>query len=193
MQNLFHIIMEADGDPLEAFDPGESTDAAPAEQPAEPAPAPEQGDDTPPPPTDEGMDELAGFDDTAEGDDQMGGDETSEDGTNDESQEDEKLSEKANSVLNQALYQKMVKRNQDIENTINSIQQIVPVLPYEVIKSNDADLTRLKAALEKGQKYVLEKFVDSGYGENLLYFEKLDALYTLLLNNINRNLKKVEV
>lgn len=193
MQNLFHIIMEADGDPLEAFDPGESTDAAPAEQPAEPAPAPEQGDDTPPPPTDEGMDELAGFDDTAEGDDQMGGDETSEDGTNDESQEDEKLSEKANSVLNQALYQKMVKRNQDIENTINSIQQIVPVLPYEVIKSNDADLTRLKTALEKGQKYVLEKFVDSGYGENLLYFEKLDALYTLLLNNINRNLKKVEV
>lgn len=193
MQNLFHIIMEADGDPLEAFDPGESADAAPAEQPAEPAPAPEQGDDTPPPPTDEGMDELAGFDDTAEGDDQMGGDETSEDGTNDESQEDEKLSEKANSVLNQALYQKMVKRNQDIENTLNSIQQIVPVLPYEVIKSNDADLTRLKTALEKGQKYVLEKFVDSGYGENLLYFEKLDALYTLLLNNINRNLKKVEV
>lgn len=193
MQNLFHIIMEADGDPLEAFDPGESTDAAPAEQPAEPAPAPEQGDDTPPPPTDEGMDELAGFDDTAAGDDQMGGDETSEDGTNDESQEDEKLSEKANSVLNQALYQKMVKRNQDIENTLNSIQQIVPVLPYEVIKSNDADLTRLKTALEKGQKYVLEKFVDSGYGENLLYFEKLDALYTLLLNNINRNLKKVEV
>lgn len=193
MQNLFHIIMEADGDPLEAFDPGESTDAAPAEQPAEPAPAPEQGDDTPPPPTDEGMDELAGFDDTAEGDDQMGGDDTSEDGTNDESQEDEKLSEKANSVLNQALYQKMVKRNQDIENTLNSIQQIVPVLPYEVIKSNDADLTRLKTALEKGQKYVLEKFVDSGYGENLLYFEKLDALYTLLLNNINRNLKKVEV
>ena len=193
MQNLFHIIMEADGDPLEAFDPGESTDAAPAEQPAEPAPAPEQGDDTPPPPTDEGMDELAGFDDTAEGDDQMGGDDTSEDGTNDESQEDEKLSEKANSVLNQALYQKMVKSNQDIENTLNSIQQIVPVLPYEVIKSNDADLTRLKTALEKGQKYVLEKFVDSGYGENLLYFEKLDALYTLLLNNINRNLKKVEV
>lgn len=193
MRGLFHLIMEADGDPLEAFDPGESMDAPPEEEaPPQEAPSePQQGDDTPPPPNDEGMDELAGFEDTDEGD-QMG----SEDASNDdqtENQEDQKLSEKANSVLNQALYQKLVKRNQQIEETIQNIQQIIPVLPQDIIQSNDVYMTRLKAALEKGQQYSLEKFVDSGYGENALFYEKLDALYTILLNNINHNLKKFEV
>lgn len=190
--NFFHLIMEADGDPLESFDAGGDAPAEDAPPPAD-APAPDQGDDAPPSPVDPAMDEMAGFDDTAPiEDEETDGDGTSEDGTN-ENQEDQKLSEKANSVLNQALYQRMVKRNQDIENTIESIQQIVPVLPYDIIKSNDVPMNRLKAALEKGQQYVLDKFVDSGYGENLLYYQKLDALYTLLLDEINKNLKKVKL
>lgn len=194
MRNLFHVIMEADGDPLEAFDSGEAEEAPQSDAPVEDAPPQnDAGDDTPPEPAESEMDELAGFDDSAGGEDdlQAGGEEAATD--EEQPQEDQKLSEKANSVLNQSLYQDMVKRNQDIEDTIESIQTIIPVMPYEIVKANDIPMNRLKAALAKGQEYVLEKFVDSEYGENLLFFQKLDALYTILLNEINRNLKKVKV
>ena len=85
----------------------------------------------------------------------------------------------------------MLDRNNDIENIIDNVQTIVPLLPYEVIKANDVSLNRLKQALSKGQDYVIHKFLDSGYGENLLYFQKLDSLYTLLLEDIDANLKTI--
>ena len=85
----------------------------------------------------------------------------------------------------------MLDRNNDIENIIDNVQTIVPLLPYEVIKANDVSLNRLKQALSKGQDYVIHKFLDSGYGENLLYFQKLDSLYALLWEDIDANLKKI--
>ena len=50
----------------------------------------------------------------------------------------------------------------------------------------------VKSALEAGQNYVIEKFVDTKYGGNLLYYKKLEALYTLLMDKINSNLKKAD-
>ena len=95
--------------------------------------------------------------------------------------------------MNQTLYQKLVNRNQEIEDTLNNLQTITPVLPSDIIDENDVSINRLKAALAKGQTYALEKFIDSKYGENLLFYQKLDALYVLLLNEINKNLKKVKL
>lgn len=105
--------------------------------------------------------------------------------------ESEKLSENANNILNQRLYQKMVNRNDEIDEILKNLQIIVPSLPFEVVKSNDVSVNRLKTALSKGKSYVINKFVESKYGENLLFYEKLDSLYTLLLDNINTNLKKI--
>jgi hypothetical protein len=179
--------MEADGDLVEPFDPG-----------AEPAPEADQmnaqPDAPPPPPIDGGggddlsqpfdpsMDDTGGFDDGMQDDQQQ-----------DQQPQDQSLSNKANAVLNQSLYQKLVNRNKEIEDTLENIQTITPVLPREIIDENDISINRLKAALEKGQSYALEKFVESKYGENLLFYQKLDALYVLLLNEINKNLKKVKL
>ena len=107
-------------------------------------------------------------------------------------QKDDKLSTKANDILNQQLYTKFVARNKDIEGIINSIKDLVPLLPYDVVKSNDKTVNQLKSALQKGQEYVINDFVDSGYGENLLFYNKLDSLYVLLLNRIDSNLKKIK-
>ena len=86
----------------------------------------------------------------------------------------------------------MVARNSEIEEILNNIKDIVPLLPYDIVKSNDESINHLKSALMKGQKYVINDFVDSGYGENLLFYQKLDSLYVLLLNQIDKNLKKIK-
>ena len=99
------------------------------------------------------------------------------------------MSEKANNILNQQLYQKMVNRNSEIEEIIENIQTLP--LPYEIVKSIDVSVNKLKSALSKGQDYVINTFVDAKYGENLLFFQKLDSLYVLLMNDIDTNLKKM--
>ena len=119
----------------------------------------------------------------------MGEDQQPEEGTQNGG---EKLSEKANSILNQKLYTQMMERNQEIEDTIESINRLVPLLPYSTIKENDSNMTRLKAALDKGKAYLISNFVGAKYGENLIFFQKLDALYTLLIEQINDNLKKLK-
>ena len=81
-----------------------------------------------------------------------------------------KLSEKANSLLNQKLYTQMMDRNQEIEDTIESVNRLIPLLPYETIKQNDSNMSRLKAALDKGKAYLIENFIDAKYGENLIFF-----------------------
>ena len=187
MSNLFHLIMEADGDLVEPFDPGaEGSEAAPPQetQPDSAPPSVEGGTD------DGGL--IQPFDANADDSNIF------DDGTQDPNQqqnlkEDQHLSDKANNVLNQALYQKLVNRNQEIEDTLNNLQTITPVLPYDIIEDNDISVNRLKAALAKGQSYALERFIDSKYGENLLFYHKLDALYVLLLNEINKNLKRVKL
>lgn len=188
MSNLFHLIMEADGDLVEPFDPG----SADAGSEAEPSQDNSQPDDAPPP-TDGGDDSLAEpFDDTL-GEDDYGGEEGDQENGDQNQQENQALSVKANSVLNQSLYQKLISRNKEIEDTLENLQTITPVLPYDIIQDNDVSVNRLKAALAKGQSYALDKFIDSKYGENLLFYQKLDALYVLLLNEINHNLKKVKL
>ena len=104
MSSFFHLIMEADGDPIEAFDPGPVEEA-----PADTQPAPENEDDgaSPPNPVDDSMDELAGFDDSApDAEGEPGGDEmsTDEDQAAEEEPENQNMSEKANNALNQNLY-----------------------------------------------------------------------------------------
>ena len=189
MRNLFHIIMEADGDLVEPFDAGAAANEIESE--AEPPQQGNQSNDEPPPPGDD--DRLAQrFDDSAESG--YGEEEGSEEeGDSEGEPKEEKLSEKANAVLNQSLYQKLVTRNKEIEDTLENLQTITPVLPYDIISSNDLSINRLKAALVKGQSYAVDKFIDAKYGENLLFYQKLDALYVLLLNDINRNLKKVKL
>jgi len=189
-RDLFLMVMEAEGDLVQPFDGGDEAppeDTAPPEQ-ASPEP---DGMDEPPP--------LAN-DDTLSFDDGGGGLDEGGDSTNPEEDEDnedgtknggEKLSEKANNVLNQKLYQQLLSRNQEIEEVLDNLQKIIPLLPYEIVKANDAYITRLKTALDKGKSYAIDKFIDSQYGENLLFFHKLDALYNLLEDEIDKNLKKL--
>lgn len=196
--NLFRLIMEADGDLVEPFDAGAEAPANDATEVPVANDSPSAPDDMPPElPPDEGGDmsfDPAG-DSNGEGQDQQNEEEGNGEtgGDNTENTEDQKLSEKANNVLNQDLYRQFTKRNQEIEDIITNIQTITPVLSSEITDANDPSMARLKAALAKGQEYVLNTFVDSKYGENLLFFKKLDALYTALLNEINKNLKKVQL
>lgn len=191
-RDLFLMVMEAEGDLVQPFD-----ENAPA--PEDASPQPEQA-----PPEPDGMDEPpemakddtmsmngdGGINDMPMGDEsQQDENDDNEDGSKDGN---EKLSDKANAILNQKLYQQMIDRNKEIEDILDNIQRIVPLLPYEVVKQNDGYVNRLKTALDKGKKYAIEKFVDSKYGENLLYFHKLDALYNLLEDEINKNLKSFE-
>lgn len=197
-ENLFFMVMEADGDEMAAFDENAMAADTGGEDIAPPATEETSGgenvDDTVPEFNDSDFD-MGGLGD-ASGDENSGGDGMSGDEGNGENEEadqkDEKLSEKANNVLNQQLYEKFVARNKDIEGIINSIKDLVPLLPYDVIKSNDKTVNQLKSALQKGQEYVINDFVVRGYGENLLFYQKLDSLYVLLLNRIDTNLKKIK-
>ena len=187
-KDLFMMVMEAEGDLLQPFDAGAPDEgAAPNEADAQSSPPENSGFDEPPPLSE---DEDLQFSDSDGGDGMD--DSGNEDDNAEEKKDDGKLSEKANNILNQQLYQTMLERNSEIEEIINNIQTIVPLLPYEVVKVNDESLNNLKTALAKGQKYVISDFIDAKYGENLLFYEKLNALYTLLLNNIDANLKKIE-
>ena len=189
--NLFYAVMEAEGDLLEPFEPtdepeGDMTDQQQGQTPEQP-PA-DMGVDSPPDATD--MEDLQGFDDT--GGDMDGDNGDGQNSENSENQNDEKLSKKANDVLNQKLYQQMLDRNSEIEETIENLQSLIPILPYDVVVQNDKSINRLKRALANGQDYVLNKFVNAGYGENLLYYQKLDSLYTLLQDAIDSVLKKFQ-
>lgn len=184
-RDLFLTVMEAEGDLVQPFEDGEDTSPTEDTAPEQASPEPD-GMDDPPPLSD---DDTMSFDDGSNLDDTGGGsesDDVSEESTNNGG---EKLSEKANQILNQKLYQRMLDRNHEIEDIIENVQKIVPLLPYEIVKENDVSLTRLKSALEKAEDYVINKFLDAQYGENLLFFQKLDSLYTLLLDRINDNLK----
>ena len=166
--NIFQIIMEADGD-LEPFD-ASTAEATPS--PDESSPPVDmsgnEGVDDSPPPMNEDSD--LNFDDT--GGDTMGdGMDESESGEAEE-KENNKLSEKANNILNQKLYQKFVDRNSEISDVIENIQLIVPLLPFEIVQKNDISINHLKSALKRGQDYVIDKFINAQYGENLLFFEK---------------------
>lgn len=190
-RNLFYTVMEAEGDLLQPFDDGGDASPEDVAPPATDNGGGEAFDEPPPLNEDDGMDlsgDMSGEDDTG-GD--IGGDDSNNE-EDDSDQKDEKLSDKANNILNQELYQKMVNRNNEIEEILNNIRDIVPLLPRDVVKSNDESVNHLKTALARGQKYVIKDFVDSGYGENLLFYQKLDSLYVLLLNRIDANLKKIK-
>lgn len=198
-KNLFYTIMEADGDELQPFDGG--GDDAPADAPPEDIAPPATDDggggdtlDSPPPlnEDDGGEMDFSSMSDDGGGDDMGGGDSGNEENADDADQKDTNLSDKANNILNEQLYKKMVARNNEIEEILGNIKDIVSLLPYDVVKSNDESVNHLKSALMKGQKYVINDFVDSGYGENLLFYQKLDSLYVLLLNQIDTNLKKIK-
>jgi len=198
--DLFLMVMEAEGDLIEPFDGGTDTPPDTGAPPSGDAPAqsaPPDGMDEPPPMADDaslGLDEgMPGGEQTSDDavDDQLGND-SGDDQTNDDNANDVKLSDKANAVLNQRLYQQMMDRNQEITDIMENLNKINPVLSYEVVKLNEKPVSRLRAAQEKCKEYMLNKFVDSKYGENMLFFQKVDALYTLLLQCIDTNLKKYD-
>lgn len=189
-KSFFHIIMEADGD-LEPFSDADIPDSPPDTQPDPPAGSDDTGEIDDPPPLNE-SDEDTSFsdddfmDDTESGD--AGSDDTEADGDN---KDNEKLSDKANNILNQRLYQQLMTRNSEVENILEQLQKILPVLSVDVINEVTTSITKLKATLAKGQDYVVNDFVNLDYGENLLFYQKLDSLYSLLLDSIDSNLKKV--
>lgn len=186
MRDLFTWVMEAEGDELEAFDPGPSDNPAPPDQPEGEAPAGDE-DLVGAPPTSDEMDDMS-----MDSDETMNGD-TSDEGGNEEDQKDDtSATEKASNILNQRLYQQMINRNNDIEAILQNIDKLQSVIPYDVTQTIQPFITDLKQALFTGQSYVINDFVDTAYGENLMYYNKLNALYTALLNSIDSNLKKVD-
>lgn len=190
-KNLFYTVMEAEGDLLEPFTPSDEPAAAdmPEQQqgPTGEQPPADMGAEDLPPDAGGEMEDL-GFDET--GGEEENADQGGQDG--EENQADHHISKKVNDVLNQQLYQQLLNKNSEIEETLNNLQAIIPVLPNDVVVQNDKSINRLKRALTHAQDYALNKFVSMGYGENLLYYQKLDSLYTLLQNEIDSVLKKFQ-
>lgn len=183
--------MEAEGDMLQPFDDGGDdmgVENVPDETPTQSVPddIPDDGN----PPDLSGDEQPLSYDDDTV--DETPNDEDDMIPTDEPNKEDGKLSDKANNILNQKLYQQMLTRNSSIEDIIENVHILTPLLPYEVVKRNDSSVNRIKNALGEGQKYLINKFVNCKYGENLLFFQKLDTLYTLLLNEIDDNLKKIK-
>ena len=191
--NLFYTVMEADGDLLEPFTPTDEPEPDMAGQQqgqTNEQPPADMGADDLPPDAGGGMDDI-GFDETG-GEDEIAGEDEQQNGENSDNKSSEKLSEKANDVLNQQLYQQLLNRNDDIQETLDNLQAILPILPNDVVVQNDKSINRLKRALTNAQDYALNKFVNMGYGENLMYYQKLDSLYTLLRNEIDSVLEKFQ-
>ena len=191
MPDLFQLVMEAEGDLIEPFDAGGPDADVPTEVPDQQSStdSSNMSSEAPPPLNEDEDMQFPGSDEMGMGG-ELGDDGTDDGGGEAQSNEEKKISEKANNILNQRLYQQMLDRNSEVEEIINNLQTITPTLPYGIVKQNDVSLNRLKKALTAGQDYVIDKFVNAKYGENLLYFRKLDVLYTAILGEINTNLKK---
>lgn len=196
-KSIFFTVMEAEGDELQPFDGG-NDDAPTADVPSEDIAPPatdstDGGASDPPPLSDDGggdfdMPSFGEDDAGAGGEDTTGGDTSNNEEEADK--QDTSLSDKANKILNEQLYKKMVARNNEIDEILTTLKTIVPSLPYDVVNDNNDTINQLKNALNKGKNYVINDFVDSGYGENQLFFQELDSLYTLLLDQIDKKLKK---
>lgn len=193
--DLFTFIMEADDD-IPAFDPG-PMDATPApegdaipDQTAPPDNADSGSDDMPPEMNDAGDE---GFDNFNADDMGEGGDENEtagEDEADDDEAGSDKLGEKTNDILNARLYEKIIERNGEIETLIEQITRVLVALPYETTKEIDKPINQLKTALARGQQYAIDEFVHAEYGVNLLFYEKLNSVYILLEDKIDKILKK---
>lgn len=192
--NLFTFIMEADDIP--DFDPGDAGGDAMPDTAGDASPGtPDPASDGPPPEMAETDDN---FDFNPEGEDtgnDMGGmdnPENPDEQNPDDNQEGENIGEKTNAILNERLYHTLNDRNAGVEATLEQIQAVIPILPYEVVKELDKPLDQLKTALSKGQSYAIDKFLNAEYGENLLFFEKLNSLYVLIEDKIDRIIKKAK-
>lgn len=196
--NLFTFIMEADEIP--EFDFGDAGgDAVPdtAGDAANASPEtsdPASGGDPP----ELSQDNTDEFNFNPEGEDttDMGDMSENPDDQQQQDQEDNKEGEdighKTNDIFNERLYRKLTDRNTEIENTLDQIQRVVPVLPYEIVQELDKPLNQLKTALSKGQSYAIDKFINAEYGENLLFFEKLNSAYILIEDKIDKIIKKAK-
>lgn len=191
--NFFRLIMEAEGDEAMPVDGGDP----PAMDPPADSEAPSDDFELPPDMPDSAED--AGVDLDIGGD--MGSDDFSDssDSSSDDDSEDkkekaeeDKISYKTNNILNERLYDQMIHRNKEIEDIVENLQKISPILPADVVYGIDQSLNQLKQALAKGKGYVIDKFINSEYGENMLYFKKLDSLYSLLMGKIDANLKGID-
>ena len=185
--DIFHFIMEAPEDEeIASFDAtGEDETSPPIDASGEAqSPGAEEQ-----PPTADGDEDIQSFDDGGDdyGDAQQ--DEGDPDSEENPDKKDTKLSEKVNNILNQKLYTQLLNKNAEVADIIEGYQTIIPSLSSETIKKNDGAIKRLKAALSNGQSYAIEKFVGSKYGENQMFVQKLNVLYTMLLDEINKNLK----
>ena len=194
--DLFTFIMEADDDiPIPDFDAGDTPDEGGGEEPAAqeaPLTNNETGSDTLPPDLGNENDDF-NFDPNAGGEE---GNESADEGSGEDTTADQddsarSVGEKANAILNEKLYRVLTERNAEIESHIKQIQQVLSVLPYEVVEDIDKPINQLKTALSKGQSYAIDKFVSAEYGTNLTFYEKLNALYILLEDEIDKRIKKV--
>ena len=184
--NLFRIIMEAEtDDQLQSFDGG--TDQGSQEQQMNPpvdSAAPESGYQSDPPPLNDDSD--MGFEDAGGTDQMQEIDET------DGSSDNEKMSVKTSNLLNQQLYEKLSSRNSEIEKYIDSISTILPIIPFENTDVSDKYIQKLRDALYIGQDYAINNFSNKDYGENNMFFIKLDQSYSLILDELNMILKKIK-
>ena len=191
--DFFYLVMEAEGEepaPVDGGDPPAMDIPADSE-----APSDDLGADLPPDMPDMGGDELdfgddGGGTDIADSGDSSSSSSDSEDVKKEKAEED-KISTKTNNILNERLYDQMIHRNKEIEDIVDNLQKISPILPSDVVYENDKSLNQLKQALSKGKSYVIDKFINAEYGENMLFFTKLDSLYVLLMDKINSNLKGI--
>ena len=191
--DFFYLVMEAEGAepaPVDGGHPPAMDIPADSE-----APSDDLGADLPPDMPDMGGDELdfgddGGGTDFADSEDSSSSSSDSEDEKKEKAEED-KISTKTNNILNERLYDQMIHRNKEIEDIVDNLQKISPILPSDVVYENDKSLNQLKQALSKGKSYVIDKFINAEYGENMLFFTKLDSLYVLLMDKINSNLKGI--
>lgn len=191
--DFFYLVMEAEGEepaPVDGGDPPAMDIPADSE-----APSDDLGADLPPDMPDMGGDELD-FGDDGSGTDIAGSEDSSSSSSDSEDEkkekaEEDKISTKTNNILNERLYDQMIHRNKEIEDIVDNLQKISPILPSDVVYENDKSLNQLKQALSKGKSYVIDKFINAEYGENMLFFTKLDSLYVLLMDKINSNLKGI--
>lgn len=196
MTSLFVSVMEAEGNELQPFS-NEVPDEDNVEQ-SQPVTNNQMDDDSQPPPLQEDDNDLSFSSENDDSDnesiDNDGSDnmEMADDNNKDTSSNQDNLSKKANNILNQQLYEQMIAYNDDLSSLLDNIQTIIPVLPYETVREIDNYTMKLQETLVTSKNYVINKFINSQYGENLLFFEKLKSLCSILKNQINKNLKQIE-
>ena len=178
-KDIYKFLFEAPGDEDEA------TTEAPEETPPADDNPPDMGDDVA---ADEPMDDEGGLDGPPDIGDDFGDEDSFTDDTGEDTQ-NLTIDEKISSILNVNLYKNYLSLLSDIGTQLNTIKNNIDIF-QAISDKTEETVTAIKNLDKNLRTYMMDTFQDERYENNMLFYNKCKALYKLLNEKFEKDIRK---